>query len=346
MAAPGLKASARSTPRRAVSIRLRLTLLYTAILAVTVLAFGSILYVAQSRATYSSVESNLVRQAQDFTRHNSYPARQGDGDFGGGRPPDLVLPAGTLPGRWTQTRALTGEVVGRTLDLNASELPLSEAGLQAVKAGEGYFETALVEDQPVMVYSLPYIAPDGQPAIVQTAFPIGQSQQSLNALKIILASGGGLAILLAFLLGWVFAGTALDPIHRITQTARKIGAEHDLSGRVAYDGPGDEVGQLALTFNDMLGELESAYRQLERSLDSQRRFVADASHELRTPLTTIRGNVELLRRQHPPVPEGERAEILCDTVEEVERLIRLVNQLLVLARADAKSFQRWRPAGL
>jgi signal transduction histidine kinase len=103
-----------------------------------------------------------------------------------------------------------------------------------------------------------------------------------------------------------------------------------------------ELGQLALTLNGMLAELEGAYRQVEQTLDSQRRFVADASHELRTPLTTVRGNIELLRRE-PPLEAQERGEIWADTTEEVERLIRLVNQLLVLARADAGQALRREP---
>jgi signal transduction histidine kinase len=111
---------------------------------------------------------------------------------------------------------------------------------------------------------------------------------------------------------------------------------------VQHTGPPDEVGQLATTFNAMLAELESAQRQLEQSLDSQRRFVADASHELRTPLTTVRGNIELLRRD-PPLETPERADVLADTKDEVERLIRLVHQLLVLARADAGQTLRREP---
>jgi two-component system OmpR family sensor kinase len=149
-----------------------------------------------------------------------------------------------------------------------------------------------------------------------------------------LLAGSSLAIILAFAIGWVLAGAALRPIHRITQTAQAIGAEHNFSRRVDHEGPADEVGQLAFTFNDMLAELETAYRQLEDTLESQKRFVADASHELRTPLTTVRGNIELLRRE-PPIAFAERMEILTDTTDEVDRLIRLVNQLLQLARADA-----------
>jgi signal transduction histidine kinase len=85
----------------------------------------------------------------------------------------------------------------------------------------------------------------------------------------------------------------------------------------------------------MLTELQAAYQQVEQSLQTQQRFVADASHELRTPLTTLRGNIELLQRQ-PPISPADEADVLADMGEESERLMRLVNDLLVLARADAK----------
>jgi signal transduction histidine kinase len=84
----------------------------------------------------------------------------------------------------------------------------------------------------------------------------------------------------------------------------------------------------------MLTELQGAYHHIEDALQAQRRFVADASHELRTPLTTIRGNLELLRRE-PPIRAEDRVAVLGDMVEECERLMRLVNDLLALARADA-----------
>jgi two-component system, OmpR family, sensor kinase len=167
----------------------------------------------------------------------------------------------------------------------------------------------------------------------------------LNTLRVILIAGDTLVILAAFAIGWFLAGAALAPIHRITQTAQAIGAERDFRRRVQHIGPNDEVGQLAITFNTMLTELESAYRQVEQALDVQRRFVADASHELRTPLTTVRGNIELLR-QDVPMDDKERADVLADTKEEIERLIRLVNQLLVLARADARHPLRREPLPL
>ncbi len=333
---------------RSVSIRLRLTLLYTGILALTLVAFGSIVYWSQSQSTYDGIRSNLIVQSQNFLRGPESPRGsrpEPDGAQPHVEPVKRDLPEGTLPGRWTQTRTVTGTVVGQTLDLTDATLPLSPAGLQAVQGGTNWFETGDAEGQPVLIYSTPYTARDGAAGILQVAFPIAQPQQTLNTLRLLLVAGSGLAILAALGLGWVLAGTALRPIHRITQTAQVIGAERDFGRRVEHAGPVDEVGQLAITFNSMLGQLESAYRQLEESLGSQRRFVADASHELRTPLTTVRGNIELLGRDMSIEP-AERAEILADTREEVDRLIRLVTQLLVLARADAGQKLRAEPVPL
>ena len=328
------------------SIRLRLTLLYSLILALTLVVFSTILYVSQSQATYNGVKATLMRQAEGVGSPRRFPGPPpqppGEGGPPGGSPPDANLPSGALPGRWTQTRNLDGAVLSRTFDLSSVTLPLSSKGLSAAQNGAGWFETAQVEDQPVLIYSQRFQAPGGAAEIVQVAFPIAQPEQALGALRLILVVGCSLAILAAFAIGWGLAGTVLRPIHRITLTAQAIGAEHNFGRRVQHIGPADEVGQLAITFNTMLVELESAYRQLEEALDSQRHFVADASHELRTPLTTVRGNIELLRRE-PPMDAQERADVLADTKDEVDRLIRLVHHLLVLARADAGQVLRREP---
>ncbi len=332
------------------SIRLRLTLLYSAILALTLVAFSALLYVAQNHLTYDSIRANLMRQANviaEGPRRSPEPHSQPPS---GGAPPGTgpfsSAPSdGALPGRWTQTRSITGTVLAQTPDLSDTPLPLSQAGLTAVQGGANWFETTQFDSQPLLIYSRPFVTQDGTTEVVQVAFQITEPEQSLRALRLILLIGCSLVLVVAFAVGWALAGAALRPIQRITQTAQAIGAERDFSHRVQHIGPTDEVGQLATTFNAMLAELEAAYHQIEGALDSQRRFVADASHELRTPLTTVRGNIELLRRD-PPVAAGERAEILADTTEEVDRLMRLVSQLLVLARADAGQTVRCEPLPL
>lgn len=306
------------------SIRLRLTLLYSAILAITLISFSTLLYVTQSQQTFDTIKGSLTRQAQEFiVRERRFPRHSEESGS-----------TATLPGRWLQTRSSDGTIIGRTFDLSDTALPLSPAGLDAVKAGVSWSETAQVQDEPLLIYSQPFVDQNRVPEIVQVAAPIAEREQSLAMLRLTLIVGSLLVIAGAFAVGWWLSGTALWPIHRITQTAQAIGAERNFSRRVQHTGPNDEIGQMAVTFNVMLTELESAFRQVEQALQAQRRFVADASHELRTPLTTIRGNIELLRRD-PPIDAKERSDVLADTKDEAERLIRLINQLLVLARADA-----------
>jgi signal transduction histidine kinase len=163
---------------------------------------------------------------------------------------------------------------------------------------------------------------------VQVARSLTEQEAYLATFRRNLFIGSGVAVLVSFVSGWLLSGYVLRPVETISHTARAIGAERDFGRRVQYDGPDDEIGRLATTFNTMLGGLEAAYRQ-------QQQFVADVSHELRTPLTTIRGNLELLRRE-PPVSDDDRPEVLSDMAAETERLIRLVNDLLFLARAEAR----------
>jgi signal transduction histidine kinase len=120
----------------------------------------------------------------------------------------------------------------------------------------------------------------------------------------------------------------------MSSTAEDIGRTQDLSRRLPESAPDDEVGRLQKSFNQMLRQLEDAYHRLQSALVAQRRFVADASHELRTPLTTIRGNVGLLLKRDD-ITAGDRVAALNDIAGESERMSRMVQDLLTLARADA-----------
>jgi CHASE3 domain sensor protein len=207
------------------SIRLRLTLLYIAILALTLITFSVMLYVIQSQATLDAIKSTLERQARDAQRTNLMRRF----------PPRSDLPQSTyLPGRWTQIRSVDGSVIRRTADLSDTTLPLSEDGLRAVQQGTSWVETAQVEDDPLLIYSQPIPNAERGTEIVQIAAPIIEREHSLATLRAILIGGNTLAILAAFAIGWGLAGAALQPIHRITQTAQAIGAERDFRRRVQH----------------------------------------------------------------------------------------------------------------
>ncbi len=314
------------------SIRLRLTLLYSGILLLTLIALGVILMVSVSQINLRTLEDTLRADAERliYTR-----------DFALDRPrydPRRIA----LPDTYLQTRTVDGQIVSRSSNLGDYQLPIDQARLAAAAGGQAWTDIAVTENGRLFVFNLPVVVRGQFIGVVQFARSLAEQDEALETLRNTLIIGSLVVVGLAFIVGWVLSGAALRPIQRITDTARVIGAQRDFDRRVDYRGPPDEVGQLATTFNGMLNELQGAYRQTEQTLQRQRRFVADASHELRTPLTTIRGNLGLLKRRPPIAEEDERA-VVADMVEETDRLIRLTNDLLVLARSDAGRALRHDP---
>ncbi len=135
-----------------------------------------------------------------------------------------------------------------------------------------------------------------------------------------------LLFFISLVVGWIIAGRALAPVDRITQVARAIEAT-DLSRRIAWKGPDDELTRLAATFDGMLDRLERAFR-------SQRKFLADTSHDLRTPLSVIRSNVEVTLDDPASSVEEWRAagDIV---VRNAERMGTMIDGLLAAARFES-----------
>ncbi|HET8569328.1 MAG TPA: HAMP domain-containing sensor histidine kinase, partial [Candidatus Limnocylindria bacterium] len=162
--------------------------------------------------------------------------------------------------------------------------------------------------------------------VVVAALGAAEVDASLAELRVTLVTLGTAAIALAVWGGLAISGIALRPLAALTATAHAIARSRDLSRRVAVAArPDEELGTLGETFNEMLASLEAAQR-------AQLRFVAEASHELRTPLASLRGGIELLERTADP---AERDQLSRHVHAEVERLTRLVQDLLTLARGDA-----------
>lgn len=310
------------------SIRLRLTLLYSAILALTLIAFSLALYLTLSRAMLRSIDGALIDERKRLVVNARKDWRTGA----------IELPASkvTAPDTLVQLRAMNGNEIVKSANFRDAnfDLPLSDAGLRAIRDNQAWTETTLLDGQRFRVQSGVVQTSDNDALILQVARSLAEQDKSLGDLVRILITGSGIVTVIAFGIGWILAGAALRPINRITHTAQAIGADRDFERRVQYTGPNDEIGRLATTFNTMLSALQEAYKQTAQALQAQRRFVADASHELRTPLTTIRGNIGLLQRD-PPIRDEDRIAVLADMVDESERMSRLVNDLLMLARADA-----------
>lgn len=325
------------------SIRSRLTLLYSTILTLTLIIFGFSLNSIQAQDTLNALKLDLSlssnKLAEAALRTDSAP-----------QPPQDTNPHAAPPTKPFDEfssdqafRDLREREIARIMDADGNliaspfgraedALPLSNEGLAALQSGQDWLQDDIVSDEHMLIYSRPVIQNGETVYIVQVARSLTERDRTLQSLATTLGVAGLLTILIAFGAGWALSGLTLQPIHRITQTAEEIGDKHDFTRRVDYTGPQDEVGQLANTFNQMLTSLQDAYQKVEHSLQMQQDFVADVSHELRTPLTTLRGNLGLLCRK----PSAEvQDDILVDMVDESDRLIRLVNDLLLLASADA-----------
>ncbi|HKY52310.1 MAG TPA: HAMP domain-containing sensor histidine kinase, partial [Candidatus Limnocylindria bacterium] len=174
-----------------------------------------------------------------------------------------------------------------------------------------------------------------------TAFPNDQ----IAGLRFFLVISAIVTLIVVAIVSWLVAGRAVRPLVTLAETTGAIGTTGDLSRRVALSGDRDEVGRLTTSFNAMLERLQSSQADLAAALAAQQRFVADASHELRTPLSTIRTNAEFLR-ERTDAAEADRAAAIADVASEAERMSRLVDGLLVLARADAGVAVERRPVDL
>jgi two-component system, OmpR family, sensor kinase len=182
--------------------------------------------------------------------------------------------------------------------------------------------TVRVVAEPVTLQSITGPARD----VFVAAVFVHTERAAVDATILVAAEVGAVALLLAVGLAWLIAGRVLAPVRDLEETARSI-TESDLTHRLVVNGD-DELARLAATFNAMLDRVEGAFR-------SQRQFIDDAGHELRTPITVIRGHLELLGDD-----PRERAEVRTIVIDELDRMNRMVNELLLLARAERPDFLR------
>ena len=221
---------------------------------------------------------------------------------------------------------LNGEVLTRSDNLGDYDAVLDPDGTHAAE----YYSTVLHKDQPLRVLTEPlYIEVGDQRQLIghlQVARLVDNQAAVMEQLQLILLLTGLAAVSLSLLSGALLTHYLLKPLDDIAAAAMQITRADDLSRRLPDTGRRDEIGRLTMVLNETLERLESLFH-------ARQRFLADVSHELRTPLTTVRGNVDLMRRMGEADPEA------LDVVQdELERMTRLVDDLLLLARADTGGF--------
>jgi len=338
-----------SQPKRALprSLRLRLILWYGSLIAVALGCFALLFLLLTTDAIDSSVNSAVRTEARvamlDVLDGLSAAPPYWPGQL------TMRVDAYRDPGVVVEILDAQGRV--RYLSTSDTRIPLSKDTTRIVLTGQPpvLYDT-VVDGQHVRVEALPIRAPVHGVSGNTNGLPMGngpvigvllvaKSLSDVDATTLLLRSLlliSGVATLAGTLIAsWLIATRVLHPLSELVATARSIAASTargtrigNLSRRVPQPRGRDEMAQVVETFNEMLASLESATQ-------AQRRFVADASHELRAPLTTIQGNLAFLQRHLNELPPGERGTMLADAHGETLRLAELVEELLLLARADA-----------
>jgi two-component system, OmpR family, sensor kinase len=317
----------QTTFRHRLPIRARIALFGAAVVALTVLIFSVLVYVTVSRSLVSQQDNNLKVQGDYVWRllESGRPFRLGGPSF-----PLVDLKTGSAP--FVEIVPLAGQPVS-TGSINDSLPILPDSVSRAATLGGRWVDVQAQDGPPLRAYIRAWgIGVNSGYLLVGQ--PVQGVNDQLSVLRLLLLSGGLLSLIGAAAASWFVAGRALRPLVAMSSTAEDIGRTQDLSRRLPESAPDDEVGRLQKSFNQMLRQLEDAYQRLQSALVAQRRFVADASHELRTPLTTIRGNVGLLLKRED-ITADDRVAALNDIAGESERMSRMVQDLLTLARADA-----------
>jgi heavy metal sensor kinase len=294
------------------SLRLRLSITYSALVGVVLLLFGFLVFSIVSQVLLEQIDSRLSQSANQIierlrvSANNQFDIRQ----LSAYQPTEnLIFQV------WDTERRLQ---FSRPIGLSE---PLDEAG---VRLGQVFYSSQSIGGVRVRVLSVPLRTNRGPVGYLQVGLSLALVEITQNTLATVLIALTITLMVVVLVTTWALTGEALAQLETVTQVATQITQADDLSRRIPVAPTAqDEVSRLIRAFNQTL-------ERLEKLFDTQRRFLADVSHELRTPLTVIKGEVGLMRLTNELDEESLR-----NIEKEVDRLTRLVGDLLLLAQAES-----------
>ena len=343
------RASRGSFMSRFRSLRWRLTFLYLGLLSVLLLAGGVAQYFAARevlfRTNAEALSSEYAADLLAFKRQIGTTAR-----------PAAALRALMLSKQFA-TELASGHTSAAIFDANGGQWQAVSAGitpdqppptltttdyLNAIRTNPRVYYLATAADGSTHLAVLNVIRVGTKPiGVVQLSIPTAVVDQTLQADRQLAIVGSLLVLLVALLLSPLIIGRALRPLEQMSTTAGALAAG-DYKQRVSVPKTQDEIGKLAVAFNQMAAGIDQAFEVRRQAEDEMRHFVADASHELRTPLTSIAGYIDVLGRRESVDSETLQAS-LAAMQQESSRMTRLVNDLLTLTRFESgKAPQRQR----
>jgi len=308
------------------SLRLRLTLLYSTFMGGILLIFGAAVFILVNVILLNQVDSMLASVVRDITQVTKVNS-VGELNVISLPPLDMTSNA------YVQVWGRDGKLVSTSPSIGTLTEPLDPLNL---KSGTTVYHDSWMGTAHLRVLTVPLNVGQHTIGVLQAGTSLSVVDATRNTLLSIMAGVALVAVLIAGLGSWALLGRALYPLETITEAVDQINRADDLSRRIPYGGQTeDEIGELVESINQTLERLESLFT-------SQQRFLADVSHELRTPLTVIKGNVDLIRRMKVADEES-----LNSIDQESGRLTRLVGGLLMLAQAESgKLALNFRPVEL
>ena len=296
------------------SVRLRLTLWYAGVLALSLVAFALVIYYAAGNIFHERQDESLRSTAQ--TVASAYVEEFAE-THSVSKAGEIVLAEITFPNRYVQLTDSTGKPIATSSNLAGSSIAIPSAVFADARASG--FSHASVNGLRVTVVPFSTDRNLGYAAVAES---LSVLETGLGDLRRDLFAGVPLVLLLASAGGYFLARKSLAPIASMNSQTQRISAEN-LSARLDVNNSRDELGRLATTINDLLGRLENSFTE-------QQRFIADASHELRTPLAVLRGETEVALGKTRTVEEYQQSLSLIQ--DEAEQLSHIVEDLFILAR--------------
>ncbi len=300
-------------------IRLRLALILATGTALLFAAGATLMSLQLGQSLVGSVDANLDTQFSGVAR--SFPSLAALLHLARGVPAQHGQGSPALVGTVAQIAGPGGGVVVATRSAGLAPL-LTPAELSLARGGEIHLTRARSHRPPLRLVAGPIPTSPGWVAVVGAS--LGPADGVMQRADVALAGAGIVVVALAGFAAWLLAGAALRPVERMRRQAATI-SDRDLSTALAIPGTHDEIAALGQTMNGLLQRLQGAIAR-------QRTFVADAGHELRTPLAVLRTELELAAR--PGRSADELREAVRNAVAETDRVTRLADDLLLLARHD------------
>lgn len=301
-----------------------MTAWYVTLLGIILILFSVFLNYFLSKRLYESVDNSLTVSATVVTtsvvmKFNRLSLPGLDRFF------ERFTGAGNL-NKFYRIYDGSGNVGSRSKNIDASKFPLSQAAYANALKGLKSYETFIVDGKhPIRVVTMPILREKELVNLVQVGTSLEAVQETLRNLRILLFTAVPSVLALVALFVRFMARRALKPISKIIQTARDIGQGQELNQRIPVFKIQDELGQLALTFNEMMNRLENSFAQM-------RQFSSDASHELRTPLTVLKGQNELVLSK--PRDPKEYQEVIASNLEEINYMSKVLEDLFILSTSD------------